>query len=72
MKVLMPQYIVLQCTDLRRELEVLLEEAHLALNGYIGDKPLDLADAADGLHSALRGLVSWAESALEAEPMEVP
>ena len=72
MKVLMPRYVALQCADLRRELEALVEEAHRALSHYCGDKPLDLSDAAEDLHCALRELASWAEDLLTAEPEEGP
>lgn len=72
MKVVMPRYIHLECTDVRRELQALVEEAHCALNHYIGDNPLDLPDAAQDLYGALRELVSWAEHLLDADAEEEP
>lgn len=72
MKVLKPAYVVLQCTDLQRELQALVEDAHCALNHYIGDHPFDLPDAAQDLYSALRELVSWAEDLLDVDSVEEP
>ena len=72
MKVLRPKYVVLQCADLRRELQALVEDARCALGHYIGDHPLDLPDAAQDLYSALRELVSWTEDLLDADSVEEP
>jgi len=55
---------------MRSELQRLVEASERALEGYIGDDPRELPEAAEDLYFALRELVScveeWIDSGTEA------